>query len=87
MLINAWPAVSLNRSVTPDSRNRLPNINIPTSGAQEGIAKAVSTVMNTGKMMTAVCETGRAWGMLMARSSAVVNRRMIGGWITGTSAM
>jgi hypothetical protein len=39
----------------------------------------------TGNSITAVLDTGFAWGMSMARSLRLVNIRIIGGWMIGTS--
>ena len=68
MLTSGPPAVLYRRSVTVDSRSRLPNISIPISGAQAGTASAVSTVSRIGKRTTAVLETALVCGMSMARS-------------------
>ena len=79
ILISGPPAVLLNRSVTIDSLNRFPNINIPSSGALAGIINAVTTVVTMGKRITAVFDTGFTWGMSMERSLSEVRRRMMGG--------
>lgn len=87
MLIRAPDAVLLRRSVTPDSRSRLPNISSPSNGAADGMNRQASTQVITGNRITAVFDTGLAWRTSMWRSSLVVSRRRIGGKITGTSAM
>ena len=81
------PAARESRSVTPDSRSRFPNISMPTSGPQEGTARAATTAVTMGKTTRAVFDTGFAWGMSMALSARVVSRRRIGGWRIGTSDM
>ena len=60
---------------------------MPMSGAQVGIAKEASRATAIGKMITAVLDTGLSCGISMARSFFVVNSRMMGGWMTGTSDM
>ena len=40
-----------------------------------------------GKMIFSRLDTGRSCSMTMERSFLVVSARMMGGWITGTSAM
>jgi len=79
ILIKAPPAVLLSRSVTPVSVNRFPNINIPIRGAQVGTAREANTPVKMGNKMTAVFETGMAWGMSIARSFELVSILMIGG--------
>ncbi len=51
------------------------------------MASAASTAVTIGNRITAVCDTGLACGMSMARSRLVVSSRMIGGWMIGTSDM
>ena len=87
MLIRGPLAVLLSRCVTPDSRIRLPNISMPISGPLAGMNSTVITQVAIGKTMTAPFETSFACGMSISRSLWVVNSLMIGGWITGTSAM
>ena len=80
-------AVLARRLVTPLSLSRLPKNSIPSSGIPEGTMKAVSRKPIIGKSFFSVGDTGRGGFMRMRRSFLVVSRRMIGGWITGTSAM
>ena len=54
MLISAFWAVSLNRGTTPLSRNRLPSISIPSSGATEGSISTTTIVTAMGKMIFSV---------------------------------
>ena len=87
VFINAFCIVSERRSMTPVSRARLPNISAPMSGVADGnnTAQVVSTVM--GKRIFSSLETGRSCTIFILRSSSVVSRRMIGGWMIGTRAM
>ena len=75
------------RSVTPDSRSRLPYISMPTSGAHAGTTSEASTAVAMGNTITAACDTGLACGMSIQRSCSVVSSRITGGWMIGTSAM
>ena len=55
MFISAFCAVSESLSTSPHSRNRLPSMKQPISGATSGSSR-------TQKMVTA---TGRAWAMCL----------------------
>jgi len=79
MLTSAPPDVLASRSVTVDSRSKLPNISMPMRGAHPGTASDATTAVTIGKRMTAVFDTALVCGMSMARSPLVVSRRMIGG--------
>ncbi len=54
MFISSFCAVLDRRSTTPDSRNRLPSISIPTSGAAEGTSSDTKMVTTIGKMIFSV---------------------------------
>jgi len=85
--MRAFWAVSDSRSVTSDSRSRLPNISMPTRGVALGRRRTHSRSVTIGKRMRSVLETSRSCLISMRRSSLVVSARMIGGWMIGTSAM
>ena len=87
MFISSFCAVLDRRSVTPETRRRLPNISMPISGAAEGSSSETMTVTAMGKITSSRLLTGRSCCMTMERSFLVVNARMMGGWMTGTSAM
>ncbi len=69
MLISGPDAVLASRSVTPDSRSRLPNISRPISGAAGGTASDTSTVITIGNRITAVLDTVRSSGTGISRSA------------------
>ncbi len=87
MLISSFAAVLESRSTTPHSRNRFPSISIPTSGVADGRRKTQIRSTMSGNATFSIRLTGRSCFMVILRSSAVVRRRMIGGWMIGTSAM
>ena len=87
MSMNAVCAVLASRSVTSDSRSRLPKNSMPSSGRPPGASSVVSRNPTIGNMIRTRLETGARSGMRMRRSSRVVSSRMIGGWMIGTSAM
>ena len=87
MFISSFWAVLFRRSTAPLSLNRLPSIRQPTSGAAEGSSRLTIMVTAMGKMIFSFLETGRSCSITMERSFLVVRARMMGGWITGTSAM
>ncbi len=60
---------------------------MPSSGAAVGSSKATSSSNRIGKRMRSAFDTSRSCTMWILRSSSVVSRRMIGGWMIGTSAM
>ena len=60
MLINAFCAVSDRRSVTPDSRNRLPSISIPIREATGGRSREITMVEMTGNTIRSNFVTGRS---------------------------
>ena len=79
MYIIALEAVSVSCLTTPDSRNRLPSINIPTSGAVVGRIRHTTTVTTIGNKIFSSLDTGRKFCILIARSFFVVNNFIIGG--------
>ena len=87
MLHSAFCAVSDRRSVRPHSRSRLPSMSMPISGAVSGMSRMTTVATAIGKMIFSVLETGRSCSILISRSFRVVSRRMIGGWMSGMSAM
>ena len=87
MFISSFCMVLLRRSVTPHSLARLPNIRQAISGAAEGTSSATKMVTTMGKMIFSFLLTSRRGFMTIWRSCSVVRAFMIGGWITGTSAM
>ena len=87
MSVRAFEAVLASRLVTPHSRRRLPKKSMPSSGMPEGTTKQVSSMPTMGKIIFSFCDTARAGFILIRRSFLVVNRRISGGWITGTRAM
>ena len=87
MSVSALEAVLARRVVTPHSRRRLPKNSIPSSGRPEGTTKHVRSMPTMGNMIFSFCDTARAGFIRIRRSFFVVNRRINGGWITGTRAM
>ena len=87
MSVRALDAVFARRVVTPHSRSRLPKKSIPSRGRPEGTTKQVRSMPTMGKMIFSFCETARAGFIFIRRSLRVVRSFMIGGCITGTSAM
>ena len=84
---SCW-ALWLRLSSTPHSRIRLPNIKNPMSSALLGAAAPASTVTRMGnKILVALDTLLGVYSMRILRSSAVVKRRITGGWTIGTSAM
>ena len=57
------------------------------SGAAEGTSSATNTVTTTGKKIFSFLLTSRRGRMTIWRSFSVVSAFMMGGWITGTSAI
>ena len=80
-------AVLARRFVTPHSLSRLPKKRVPSSGIADGTTKVVSNKPMIGKRIFSVVDTWRGGFMWIRRSFLVVNRRITGGWITGTRAM
>ena len=87
MFISAFCTVSESRSVTPHSRNRLPSIRQPTSGAVEGRSRMTKVATTMGKTIFSVLLTSRACSIFTLRILSVVKSFMNGGWINGISAM
>ena len=87
MFIRAFCTVSDRRSVTPHSRNRLPSIRQPISGAVEGRSRMTKMETMIGKMIFSVLVTSRVWTILILRFSLEVKSFMRGGWISGIRAM
>ena len=79
MFISAFCAVSERRSVTPHSRNRLPSIRQPISGAVEGKSRITKVATRTGKMIFSALETSRVCSILTLRILSVVSAFMRGG--------
>ena len=87
MSMRALLAVLARRFVTPLSFNKLPKNNIPRSGNAEGLMNVVKRSPTIGKQTFSVLLTVRGAFMWMTRSFCVVSSLMIGGWISGTSAI
>ena len=87
MFISSFCMVLLRRSSTPHSLARLPSIRQAISGAAEGTSSATNTVTTMGKKIFSRLLTSRRGFMTIWRSSLVVSAFMMGGWITGTSAI
>ena len=58
IFISSFCAVFAILSQAPLSLSRLPNISIPTSGAAEGIIRAMTTVTRIGKIIFSTFDTG-----------------------------
>ena len=82
MFISSLPAVFWMRSTTPHSFIRL-----PSRTAASGTIRETMMVTMIGKMILSVLETVRSCFITTVRSFLVVSAFMMGGWITGTSAM
>ena len=80
-------AVCASRSVTPDSRKRLPNISIPRSIEEPGARSVQIVKVITGNMIFSTLDTSRGGFIRIRRSSRVVSSFMMGGCMTGTRAM
>ena len=85
--IRALLAVSASCFTTPLSRNRLPNISIPTRGAVDGRIRHTTMVTMMGNRIFSSLDTGRSCSILILRSFSVVRSFINGGWMIGTSAM
>ena len=79
MLHSSFWIVLFRRSVTPLTRQRLPNIRQPTREAASGSSRDTTMVTMIGKMTSSVLETGRSCGMRIRRSFLVVSAFMMGG--------
>jgi len=86
LMMSFW-AERLSLSTTPHSRSRLPNVSMPISGTAVGRKIAVIASTVSGNRMRSSLPTGRSCCITTPRSFCVVSRRMIGGWMIGTSAM
>ena len=87
MYISALLAVSVSWWTTPLSRNRLPSISIPTSGAVVGRMRQTTMVTMIGKRIFSILDTGRSCAILIFLSDSDVSAFMIGGWMIGTRDM
>ena len=85
--MSAFCVVSDKRSTTPHSRMRLPKASMPMRGAAVGNNNATSSNSVSGKRMRSVFDTSRSCTIWILRSDSLVNNFMMGGWISGTSAM
>ena len=72
MFISSFCAVLLRRSVTPHSRSRFPNINVPTRGTHAGRMSPETTVQMIGNNIFSRCETGRSCPIMMPLSFLLV---------------
>ena len=79
MLHSEFCAVSERRSVTPDSRKRLPSMSMPKSAAIDGSSKLMKMVATSGKMTFSNFVTSRSCSMTTSRSFFVVKSFMMGG--------
>ena len=80
-------AVSAKRFVTPLSLRIFPKNSIPSNGNAPGEIKVVKIKATIGKMIFSSLLTERGGFMRITRSFLEVNKRMMGGWITGTRAI
>ena len=60
---------------------------MPSSGAAVGSSNPTSNRIMSGNMMRSAVDTSRSCTICISRSALVVRAFMIGGWISGTSAM
>ncbi len=79
ILINAFWAVSLSLSTTPDSLKRLPSMSIPIRGATEGRSSTHRMVTTMGKRIFSNLETSLSCSILVSLSFLVVRSLMRGG--------
>ena len=79
IFISSFCAVLNSLSTTPLSRNRLPSISIPTSGAASGRKIATTITTRTGNMIFSSFETGLSCFITIVRSFFVVRAFIIGG--------
>ena len=87
MYIRALDAVSASCFTTPLSRNRFPNISIPTNGAVDGRIRQTTIVTMIGNKIFSSLDTERSCSILILRSLSVVSSFINGGWIIGTRAI
>ena len=87
MLQREFCAVSERRSMTPDSRKRLPSMSMPSSEAIGGSSRLMRMAETMGKQMRSNFVTVRICSMTTSRSFCVVRSFMTGGWMSGTSDM
>ncbi len=83
----AFCAVSESLPTTPDSLNKLPSINIPINGNKDGNNKVTIIVTTIGNTIFSICLTCLSCPIFILRSSLVVRAFIIGGCISGTSAI
>ena len=87
MSISACLADTAKRSVTVLSLRRLPKKSMPRRAIEPGAIMAQIRKATIGKIIFSFLETTRGGFMWIFLSFSVVKRYMIGGWITGTSAI
>ena len=68
VLIKAFSEVSAKRAVTPDSRNKLPSINMPNKEVIGGNNKEMEIVATTGKTTFSKRVTSRNCSITISRS-------------------
>ena len=79
IFISSFCTVLLSLSTTPLSRNRLPSISEPTSGAALGTSSATKSVTTIGNTIFSTFFTLRSGFITIMRSFFVVRARIIGG--------
>ncbi len=62
-------------------------MSMPIRGAVSGTSRITKIVTRMGKMIFSVLETGRSCVILTLRISLVVSSFIMGGWISGISAI
>ena len=79
ILISSFLAVSAKRGTTPDSFIKLPSINIPSSGIDDGRIIPTTPVTIIGNKIFSLLETGRSCSITIILSFLVVKAFIIGG--------
>ena len=87
MFMSSLEEVFTRRSTTPASLKMLPSMSMMIRAEASGTTRMQTIITITANTMRSALETGRRAFMRILRSLSLVIRRMIGGWMSGTSAM
>ena len=87
MFNNSFCIVLDNLSTTPISFMKLPNVNAPINGTDDGTKRTHKQRTIKGKSIFSILLTSLNCCILMQRSFFVVKARITGGWINGTNAI
>src|SRR6478672_12636328 len=89
ILVISFSAALFSRSTQPLSRIKLPSMTMPIKGAPLGarIEAKIVTIIGNATFVAREIGCNFAAPMTIWRYFSVVNARMIGGWMSGTSDM